>query len=165
MVDASAITRRGHPVLFGILLVFGIIEGAVTAWLVNQYDYYGYPNSSIRDRVRFLVFTAWWTVVFSAGYIAVFFTAPGSFLASIASHGVWVFITWVFWLSGAAALTAALGGGLSCGLTNLAYCSQLNASIAFAWIEFIVITILLALIAFVGTSAMRRGDKLSAGLV
>jgi hypothetical protein len=71
----------------------------------------------------------------------------------------------VFWLAGAASLTAALGGGLSCGLTNLAYCGQLNAAIAFAWIEWIIITILFIGIALLGTSALRRGDRLSAGLV
>jgi hypothetical protein len=26
-----------------------------------------------------------------------------------------MFLTWIFWLSGAAAITAALGGGLNCG--------------------------------------------------
>lgn len=73
--------------------------------------------------------------------------------------------SWIFWLAGAAALTAALGGGLSCGNTNIAYCNQLNASIAFAWIQFIIITILLVVIAFIGTSALRRGDRLSSGLI
>lgn len=62
-------------------------------------------------------------------------------------------------------MTAALGGGLSCGLTVWAYCGQLNASIAFAWIEFIVISILMAMILFIGSSALRKGDRLSAPLV
>lgn len=52
-----------------------------------------YPNRSVQDRVRFLVFVSWWTVVFSAAYIAVFFVAAGSFLASIASHSAWVILT------------------------------------------------------------------------
>lgn len=54
-----------------------------------------YPSNSIRDRLRFLVFVSWWTVVFSAGYLAVFLINAGSFLASIASHGVWIFLTYV----------------------------------------------------------------------
>lgn len=111
------------------------------------------------------MFVSWWTVVFSAAYLAVFLLAAESFLASIASHAIWLFLTWVFWLAGAAALTAALGGGLSCGLTNLAYCGQLNAAIGFAWIEWIVITVLFVFILVLGSSALRRGDRLSAGLV
>lgn len=158
--------RRGHPVLFGLLLLFGIIEGATTSWLTSQYNNGNAPiTGSIRDRVRFLVFASWWTVIFSAGYLAVFFLAASSFVASIASHGVWIILTWIFWLAGAAALTAALGGGLACNTTSLAYCSQLNASIAFAWIEFILITVLLVVILLLGTSALRRGDRLSSSVI
>jgi hypothetical protein len=47
----------------------------------------------VRDRVRFLVFVSWWTVFFSAAYLAVFFTAANSFIASIASHGAWIALT------------------------------------------------------------------------
>ena len=44
-------------VLFGLLAVIGIIEGAITSWLVRQYQHgeNSYPNSSFRDRLRFAV--------------------------------------------------------------------------------------------------------------
>lgn len=166
MAEMDTHVRRGHPVLFGLLLLFGIIEGANTSWLVSQYNNNNsYPTQSIQDRSRFLVFVSWWTVVFSAAYLAAFWFAPLSFISSIASHGAWIILTWIFWLAGAAAMTAALGGGLSCGTTVYAYCGQLNASIAFAWIEWIIISVLLILILVIGSAAMRRGDRLSAGLV
>lgn len=124
-----------------------------------------WPSGSIRNTVRFLVFVSWWTVVFSAAYIALFWTASSNFLASIASHGIWLFVTWVFWLAGAAALTAALGGGEVCSHSDLIHCNQIVAAEAFAWINFIIITIAFVLVVLLGVGAMRRGDRLSAGLV
>jgi hypothetical protein len=47
-------------------------------------------------------------------------------------------LTWIFWTGGAAALTAALGGGLDCNNAPFAYCGQLNALEAFAWMEWCV---------------------------
>jgi hypothetical protein len=41
----------------------------------------------------------------------------------------------------------------------------LNAAIAFAWIEWIIITIILIVVGIIGSMALRRGDRLSAGLV
>jgi hypothetical protein len=74
-------------------------------------------------------------------------------------------LSWIFWLAGAAAITAGLGGGVACAQFGYPYCSQLNATIGFAWIEFILISVLLILIALIGTSALRRGDRLSSGLI
>ncbi|GFZ45366.1 hypothetical protein JCM24511_03092 [Saitozyma sp. JCM 24511] len=166
MADLEPHIRRGHPIFFGLLLLFAIIEGSITAWLVAKYnDNNSYPNNSFRDRLKFLVFTSWWTVLFSALYIAGFLLSAGSFLVSIASHAVWLFITWVFWLSGVAALTAALGGGQRCSHSSLTYCSQLVAAEAFGWIEVILISVIFVLVLVIGSAALRRGDRLSAGLV
>jgi len=52
-----------------------------------------YPNNSYRDRIRFLLFVSWWTVVFTAGYLAFFIINAGSFLVSIASHGIFLALT------------------------------------------------------------------------
>lgn len=66
-----------------------------------------------------------------------------------------MFVTWIFWIAGAAAITDTLGGGLNCSFvftvilcgdsspdvptlihrTGITYCEQLNALEAFAWIE------------------------------
>jgi hypothetical protein len=71
----------------------------------------------------------------------------------------------VFWLAGVASLTAALGGGQRCSHSNLTYCSQLVAAEAFGWIEWILITITFVFVIILGSAALRRGDRLSAGLV
>ena len=101
--------KRGHPIVFGLILFFALIEGCITAWLgtfsilletvhilmavsrFNSDD--NYPNNSYRDRIRFLLFVSWWTVVFTAGYLAFFIINAGSFLVSIASHGIFLALT------------------------------------------------------------------------
>jgi len=54
-----------------------------------------YPNHSYRDRLRFLVFTSWWTVVFTALFLVFFLINKLSFIVSIASHGIWFALTYV----------------------------------------------------------------------
>ncbi|WVQ96829.1 hypothetical protein IAU59_003936 [Kwoniella sp. CBS 9459] len=165
MVDAGPHIRRGHPIAFGLLLFFALIEGCITAWLVSRFnDHDTYPSNSYRDRLKFLVFVSWWTVFFSAAYIAAFFTAFLSFVASIASHLAWIALTWLFWLAAVASLTAALGGGQRCGQSSLTYCSQIVAAEAFGWIEWILISLMFIAILFIGVGAVRRGDRLSGEL-
>ncbi|KAL7423174.1 hypothetical protein Q5752_002474 [Cryptotrichosporon argae] len=166
MVDTAPHVERGHPIIFALLCVFAIIEGCITAWLVAKFnDNNSYPSNSYRDRLKFLVFTSWWTVVFTALYIAAFLLAATSFVASLASHTIWLFITWVFWLAAAASITAALGGGKRCGHADLLYCNHLVAAEAFAWIEFILISLAFIVVAWLAYTALRRGDRLSAALV
>lgn len=46
-----------------------------------------------------------------------------------------LFMTWVFWLAAAAALTQSLGGALDCHTnTEFVYCGHLNALAGFAWL-------------------------------
>ncbi|KAM0746580.1 hypothetical protein T439DRAFT_306502 [Meredithblackwellia eburnea MCA 4105] len=152
--------RRGHAITFGVLAFFSFVEMLQTAVLVGSYNrHHDYPSDSIRDRTRFLLFVALWTIFFSIFYIIGFLRSASSFLFSIASHGLWVFITWVFWLAGAAALTDTLGGGLDCGaMKGFAHCNQLNAAEAFAWINWIIMTFVLTIIVIVGAKSARRGD-------
>jgi len=157
--------RRGHPIIFGLLCLFALIEGSVSAWLVMEYNRHGYPDDSVRDSVRFLVFTSWWTFVFSALYLAFFITDILGWFTSIASHGLWLFITWVFWLAGAGAFTSAVGGGLNCSGSSVQHCNQLAATEAFAWIEWILMTAAFVVVVMIGFTSYRSGDSLRNGLV
>ena len=50
-----------------------------------------------------------------------------------------LFVTWVFWLAAAAALTQSLGGALDCHTqTEFVYCGHLNALSGFAWLIWFV---------------------------
>ncbi|EKM61639.1 uncharacterized protein PHACADRAFT_248361 [Phanerochaete carnosa HHB-10118-sp] len=167
MVSWDPKVRRGHPILLGLIVLFAIIELSISAWLVSRYNaHHNFQSLGERDRTRFLLFTSTWTIVFSALYALLFFQSPGgSFLTSVGSHAIFMFITWVFWLSGAAAITASLNGGLNCGHHFYTYCGQRNSLEAFAWIELVLTTFALAVIMLRGIAASRRGDGIKGSLV
>jgi len=162
--------RRGHPVIFGLLIVLAIVELAISGFLTSRYNsHHNYPSSGIRDRARYLLFCSIWTIVFSALYMLLFLhsASTGSVMTSVASHLGFLILTWIFWTAGAAAITAGLGGGHNCSTIKyeLPYCNQLNALEGFAWAEWIILT--LALFASIGLAvrAMRRGDGYRGQLV
>ncbi|KIP03209.1 hypothetical protein PHLGIDRAFT_77973 [Phlebiopsis gigantea 11061_1 CR5-6] len=159
--------RRGHPITLGLIIFFAIIELAISAWLTSRYNaHHNYLSVTERDRTRFLLFTSIWTIVLSSLYSVLFFhSATGSFLTSVGSHGIYMFLTWVFWLAGAAAITDTLGGGLNCGRDSITYCGQLNSLEAFAWVEFVLTTFALVVILLRGVTATRRGDGMTGGLI
>jgi len=160
--------RRGHPIVFGLIVFFGIIELAISAWLVSHFNkHHNYSSTSERDRVRFLLFSSIWTVVFGALYVVLFLhSATGSIATSVLSHGIFLFFTWIFWTAGAAAITSSLGGGLNCSTQNtFVYCGQLNALEGFAWAIWIVVTFAILIVFIRGVTAARRGDGLRGHLV
>ncbi|GAA5952442.1 hypothetical protein JCM21900_005311 [Sporobolomyces salmonicolor] len=165
-VNVDTHVKRGHPIVFGLLILFSLIEWIQCAVLVASYNHHNdYPSDSIRDRVRFLLFCGLWTFVFSIAYIVGFFKAASSFAFSIASHAVWIFVTWVFWLAGAAALTNSLGGGLDCGDFHGGHCHQLNNAEAWAWISWITTTFLLAVVLMLGGRSARGGNGFGGAMV
>ncbi|KAF9461971.1 hypothetical protein BDZ94DRAFT_1166796 [Collybia nuda] len=160
--------RRGHPIIFGLLIIFGIIQLSLSAWLTSRYNAnHNYRNTTERDRVRYVLFCSIWTVVFSFFYLFMFMVNPtGSVLTSVASHLLFLGISWIFWVAAAAAVTEMLGGGLNCSNQSIfVYCGQLNALEAFCWIIWIIITIALIVVIIRGVSAARRGDGYRGGLV
>ncbi|KAG0143281.1 hypothetical protein CROQUDRAFT_49033 [Cronartium quercuum f. sp. fusiforme G11] len=144
-MSTDNIIKRAHPIASGFIIFFALIEFFITVILVSDYNRHdSYPNGSIRDRIRFLLFASIWSLVFSSTYLIGVFLAPANFLFSIASHAGFTFLSWIFWLAGAASWTDALGGTLSCGdlfLSNfridigVQYCHSLRAVQAFAWLE------------------------------
>jgi len=152
--------KRGHPIVFGLIIFFSMIELAISAWLVSHFNKHrNYTDRSENDRTRFLLFASIWTLFFSVGYTVLFWIAPSSVLASVASHGIVLFFTWLFWTAGAAAITAELGGGLNCSTQNtFVYCGQLNALEGFAWVIWVLVTFAIIVVFIRGVTAARRGD-------
>ncbi|RPD64753.1 hypothetical protein L226DRAFT_497849 [Lentinus tigrinus ALCF2SS1-7] len=165
-IDFDKHVRRGHPVVFTLIIFFSIIELAISAWLTSRYNLrHDYLSISVRDRTRFLLFTTCWTIFFGIIYFGMFLYRPtGGVLTSVASHAIFLTLTWIFWLAGAAAITSALGGGLNCS-HHYIYCGQLNALEAFAWITWVFVTFALFVVLLRGISASRRGDGFRGGLV
>ncbi|OAX39667.1 hypothetical protein K503DRAFT_739030 [Rhizopogon vinicolor AM-OR11-026] len=159
--------RRGHTIVFSLIIFFSIIELAISAWLTSRFNaHHNFFSLAERDRTRFLLFTSIWTIVFSSLYIFFFFSLPDSFLSSVASHILFLFLTWVFWTAGAASITAALGGGLNCNTQSVfVYCGQLNALEGFAWVIWILVTFAILVVLIRGVVSARRGDGIRGALI
>ncbi|KAE9408875.1 hypothetical protein BT96DRAFT_953774 [Gymnopus androsaceus JB14] len=159
--------RRGHPIVFSLLVLFGIVELAISAWLTSRFSkFHDNNNLSEASRVHYTLFTSCWTVVTALFLGLLFFQSPTGALTSILVHVVWLTLTWIFWTACAAAVTEMLGGGLNCNdITGFNYCGQLNALEAFAWIEWVLTTFVLIAVLIRAVTASRRGDGYRGGLV
>ncbi|BEJ13838.1 hypothetical protein CspHIS471_0310120 [Cutaneotrichosporon sp. HIS471] len=95
-------------------------------------------------------------------YLAFFFVS-GPWVSSVLSHIIYVGFTWLLWLSGAASFTRSIGDSRRCaGASARPHCGQNIAAEAFAWIEFIIFSIVLTMMGFVACTMARRDDRLSA---
>jgi len=154
--------RRGYFTFFIVLVVIAIIVLAISAWLTARYDS-NYPFTTERDRVHFLLFCSIWTTLLSPIFPTLLLLGLAEVLTTIAAHVVFLFLSWVFWLSGAAAITASLDGVSTCRL--FLFCSHLSALEAFAWIEWVVLTVGLTCTVVVALRAVHRGQGYNAPLL
>lgn len=151
--------------MFGLLIFFAFVEMIQVAVLVASGNRHGYDTASLRDRLRFLLFVSLWTIILGGAYLAGFLVAAGSFLFSIASHTVFIVLTWIFWLVGAAALTGTLSGHVSGGDASYAHPNQLNSAEAFSWIPFVLSTILLIGIISAAVRSARSGNGFGGAVI
>jgi len=163
----NSVMRRGHPIMMALIVLFSIIEMCIAAWLTAKYNsHHNNLNSGERARVRYLLFVSIWTVVFGSVYLVMGLVAAGSFFASVASHFVFLTLTWILWLAGAAAITQTLGGSLNCNVQIFfVYCGQLNALEGFAWLIWVLLTFLLIAVLFRGITSAKNGDGFGGSLV
>jgi len=150
--------KPGYFVFFVAIVFFAIIELSITAWVTARYNSrHDFLSTTLRDRVRFLLFCSIWTTFISPFFPVLLLLGGLEVFSSVAAHLVFLFITWVFWLSGAAAITQTLGGRLDCS-RHFVYCGQLNAIEAFAWIEWVFLTLGFIFAIVVAVRAGQRGE-------
>jgi hypothetical protein len=151
--------RRGYFIFFTVIVVFAIIVLAISAWITSNYGS-DYPFKAERDRVNFLLFCSIWTTLFSPILPTLLLLGLAEILTGIAAHVIFLFVSWVFWLSGAAALTASLDSVPTCRF--FLFCSHLSALEAFAWIEWIFMTFGFTCIIIIALRAVQRGQGYNA---
>ncbi|KAI9513084.1 hypothetical protein F5148DRAFT_466259 [Russula earlei] len=150
--------RRGYFVFFAVLVVIAAIELAISAWLTSRYhEHHNYLSTTERDRVHFLLFCSIWSTILSPILPTLLLLESAIFLTGIAANVIFLFLSWLFWLSGAAAITESLGGGLNCNF-GYVYCGQLNALEAFAWIEWVLLTLGFTIVLVLALRAIQRGE-------
>jgi len=161
----DSLLRRSYFIFFGVIVVIAVIELAISAWLTARYaSRHNFLSTTERDRVHFLLFCSVWSTVLSPIFPVLLTQELALFVTGIAAHTIFVFISWVFWLSGAAAITASLGGGLDCNF-HFVFCGQLNALEAFAWLEWAVLTVGLIYVLVMAVRAKQRGEGYNEPLV
>ncbi|TKY85825.1 hypothetical protein EX895_005366 [Sporisorium graminicola] len=167
MVDSSALIRRGHPITFIIFTFVAFIVAVIASTLVADYNSnHNAPTAGINNATRFLLFAGWWGFLVGVVYTGLFLASVGGVLTSIAGHGIAIFLTWIFWLAGAAALTDRTGGSFSCTGKGypFPYCNSTKALTAFAWIGWIILCFMLAVVAAIGAGAFRGGRSVKESL-
>ncbi|KAF8630693.1 hypothetical protein AX15_002767 [Amanita polypyramis BW_CC] len=169
-MSLNATFKYGHPIIFTILVIFSIVTLSDSAFLVSRFNSrHNFTNLGERDRVRYILFCSIWTLVTAPVFMVLFLVAPvGHPLTSVASHLIYLFITWALWTGAASAITATLGGGrgLNCGTQTLfVFCGQLNALEAFSWMIWIILTIAIFLVIVRGVLAARRGEGYGGSLI
>ncbi|CBQ73096.1 conserved hypothetical protein [Sporisorium reilianum SRZ2] len=167
MADSSALIRRGHPITFIVFTVVAFIVAVIASTLVADYNSNNNaPTMGINNATRFLLFAGWWGFLVGVAYTGLFLASVGGVITSIAGHGIAIFLTWLFWLAGAAALTDRTGGSFSCNGKGypFPYCNSTKALTAFAWIGWIILTFMLAVVAAIGAGAFRGGRSVKEAL-
>ena len=94
--------------------------------------------------------------------MVLFLTGTGGVVSSIAVHGLVLFVTWVFWLCGSAALSNGVGN-MSCNSEAPRDCDAVKAILAFGWIGWIELTFLLCVICYLAFKAFRGGRGVQQG--
>ncbi|WFD21157.1 hypothetical protein MCAP1_003416 [Malassezia caprae] len=161
-MDLSSVIRKGHPIAFAIFIVLSLILAIIASAVVANLNHHGNDVTNlVRDSARFMVFTGWWSVLLGAVFLALFVTGIGGVFSSIASHGIFILLTWIFWLCGSAALSNAVGNSQCTNDENadnfIRDCDALKAIVAFGWIGWVELTLLLGVILFLAAKAFRGG--------
>lgn len=149
-----------HPVVFTFLAIWSFIVAVIASTMTSDFNSnHNSPSDETTGAVRYLVFAGWWTFLFSIVYLALFLTGIGGMVTSIAGHGIWIFLTWLFFLAGAGAISASINDD------DAPYLSSRRALAGFSWIAWIQLTLMLILVGVIGGKAFRggRGFKESLG--
>ncbi|KAH6910983.1 hypothetical protein BKA70DRAFT_1269088 [Coprinopsis sp. MPI-PUGE-AT-0042] len=168
-VGSDSAVRKGHPILFGSIVLFSIIQLCLTAWLTARYnDRHDYPFPAVQTRIRYILFCSVWTAIAGTGFLVMFWVMAGSsIMTSVAAHFILCPICHLDFLGRrSASITQTLGGGLSCSQQDIwPYCGQLNAVEGFSWLIWILVTFTLVMVIIRGIAASRAGSGYGSSLV
>jgi len=161
--NSGMVLQRIVPLFYVFLILIGLIEVSISAWLLAQYHHIGsFPNVGARDGVRLVVFSTCWTMLFSTIYSFLFVhpTLSEHPLSSLGSQALWSLLTWCFWVASSATLNRALPLiTLHASCAGSVYCGQLQAIFAFAVIYVLSFTLAMLVIGWLIWSNFSRGTS------
>ncbi|OAV92348.1 hypothetical protein PTTG_02256 [Puccinia triticina 1-1 BBBD Race 1] len=135
-----------HLAIFSLIIIGCIAEIVTSGILVGDFNKLQNPDlySSLVTRTKYLLFCGLWTVLFSAIYVAGLSVAPGHLLFSVASHIVWLGVTIILFVSGAAALQTEING------QTLPHQQRLEILQGFAWADSILLGLAMLMVLAIG---------------
>jgi len=145
--------RLGHPVTFGALVVFSIIEMCISAFLTaNDYT------------CRYILVLSVLTIICGTGFLTVFFLAPSSELGSVAAHYIFIALAWILWLAAAGEITSSGVKNCKSNFFEFAYCGQVWALGGLAWLICLLLMSMCVLVFNRSEAEMKRGYGFDGGL-
>lgn len=88
-----------HPFLFTMMILVGLAEAGLTAFLVNAGNTHGtWPSPRYHSLLLFILFNACWTVLFAVAYMLWLVDGAKHLLANIASSIFWLTVTATLWV-------------------------------------------------------------------
>lgn len=151
MPATEGLVRRGVPAWYFLLSIIAIVEVGVSGYLVGKGDAGGAFGGSIKGPVRMALFTSLWTLLFGT-IIGIGTMRRMKFLNTGFAHLIYLFITFIFWLSLAAALQAATHRKVLPHFTTLRACEWLG------WIE-AILTLLAIPLVLLGVAHAKGGIR------
>lgn len=152
------VAKFTHLAIFSLVIIACLAEIVTSGILVGDYnklldlDLY----SPLVTRIKYLLFCGLWTVLFSTTYMIGLSVAPDHLLFSVASHLVWLGVTIVLFVSGAAALTSEING------QDFPHQQRLETLQGFAWADSILLGFAMLFVLAIGVG---RRNGLSGNLL
>lgn len=137
--------RISHLSIFTFVMIACLATIITSGILVGEYNKHEMPpTEGIETRTRYLLFCGIWTFILSLVSILGLSSAPDHLLFSIAGHLIWLLVTLVLFVSGAAALTAVIRG------EHYQHQKRLEILAGFAWADSVLIFSAILLVLSVG---------------
>ncbi|KAJ6575144.1 hypothetical protein B0H19DRAFT_1127378 [Mycena capillaripes] len=157
-VGMSFVQAHYHPFLFTMMILSGVAELGLTAFLVNAGNTHGtWPSPRYHALLLFILFNAAWTVLFAVAYMLWLVDGEKHLLANVASSIFWLTITVTLWGVAAGVLHNTRTGGNCPTSPTISRCRQSLTVEALAWTEFGISTLTLFwTCVWVGTSSGRK---------
>ncbi|KAF9526436.1 hypothetical protein CPB83DRAFT_857805 [Crepidotus variabilis] len=128
---------RYHPLSFALMMLCGLLELGMTAWLISSgNETHRWTSQRYHSLLILLCFNSSWTTLFSTIYMLAYVDGASHFLANIASSVAWLVITTVLWGAGAGIMHNTRVGGNCPNQPTLSQCRQTLTVEAVGWAEF-----------------------------
>ncbi|KIM36575.1 hypothetical protein M413DRAFT_78028, partial [Hebeloma cylindrosporum] len=149
-------------VAFIVLLIFSIIEMSIAAFLASKihptFDD-ALQDSAATNVIQLLSISAW-TIFLGLCFLIQFLEDPYSNMSNVGFHFWFLYSTWITWMAFAGLLSTHMTGMQFCHIPALLmYCHQLQALAAFAWLNCIVMGLMVLFVVIRGCQSVERGDN------